>query len=183
MSAYSFRDSGASLKVPSSGPPGQVADADVDEDLQPTGNAEEDATIPEEELRFGSIAGRAGTDLFSGDGTSNVDMLSLTANDTTRDRLESAFTEGRAVVAGIMNDPLSSSREGLSDAHSYTVLGYDRATDTVTLRNPHGYGEHEGAKGQVLDGVSDGVFTLTVDELNRLFTNVTYANAPFASEE
>lgn len=107
-------------------------------------------------------------------------MLSLTANDTTRDRLESAFTEGRAVVAGIMNDPLSSSREGLPDAHSYTVLSYDRATDMVTLRNPHGYGEPEGAKGQVLDGVGDGVFTITVDELKRLFTNVTYANAPFA---
>lgn len=144
---------------------------------------DEDATIPEEALRFGSIAGRAGADLFSGDGTSNVDTLALTDNDTIRDRLESAFTDGRVVVAGISNNPLYAAREGLPDAHTYSVLGYDRAADTVTLRNPHGFGEHEGDKGQVLDGISDGVFTLTIDEFNRLFSNVAYGNAPFAKRD
>jgi len=144
---------------------------------------DEDAVVPEEELGWGSLAGRAGTDLFSGDGSSNVDMLGLTENDTTRDRMESAFSEGRVVIAGINNDPFSEDREGLPDAHAYSVLAYDRATDTVTLRNPHGQGEHNGADGQPIDGTDDGVFTLTMDEFNRLFSSVSYSNASFAKEE
>lgn len=144
---------------------------------------EDDAVLPEEELGWGSLAGRAGTDLFSGDGSSNVDMLGLTESDTTRDRMESAFSEERAVIAGIANDPLSEDREGLPDAHAYSVLGYDRETDAVTLRNPHGQGEHNGVDGQPADGTDDGVFTLTMDEFNRLFSTVSYSNAPFARQE
>jgi hypothetical protein len=144
---------------------------------------DEDAVVPEEELGWGSLAGRAGTDLFSGAGSSNVDMLGLTENDTTRDRMESAFSEGRVVIAGINNDPFSEDREGLPDAHAYSVLAYDRATDTVTLRNPHGQGEHNGADGQPIDGTDDGVFTLTMDEFNRLYSSVSYSNASFAQEE
>ena len=143
---------------------------------------DEDAVLPEEELDGGSIAGRAGTDLFSGDGSSNVDMLGLTDNDTTRDRMEAAFADGRVVIAGINNDPFSGDREGLPDAHAYTVIGYDRATDTVTLRNPHGRNEHVGADGQPLDGTDDGVFTLSMEEFNRLYSSVSYSNGPIKQE-
>lgn len=144
---------------------------------------DEDEVLSEEEMDGGSIAGRAGTDLFSGDGSSNVDILGLTANDTTRDRMESAFSEGRVVIAGINNDPLSDHREGLPDAHSYSVIGYDRETDTVMLRNPHGQSEHVGEDGQPLDGKDDGVFTLTMAEFNRLFSHVSYSGGPMAQGE
>ena len=144
---------------------------------------DEDADPPEEALGWGSVAGRAGTDLFSGDGSSNVDMLSLTETDTTRERMESAMSEGRVVIAGIANDPLSDNREGLPDAHAYSVLGYDPQTDTVTLRNPHGHGERRGPDGPTVDGVDDGVFTLTMDEFNALFSTVSYANAPLTKAE
>lgn len=107
----------------------------------------------------------------------------MTDNDTTRDRMESAFDAGRVVIAGINNDPLSEDREGLPDAHATSVLSYDRETDTVTLRNPHGRNEREGADGQPLDGTDDGVFTLTMDEFNRLFSTVSYSASPFAQQE
>lgn len=145
--------------------------------------SDEDATIPEQALDGGSMFSRWGTNLFSGDGSTNTDQLALTDNDTTRDRMESAFDEGRVVVANIINVPFSDNREGLPDGHAYTVIGYDRSSDTVTIRNPHGHGEVVGADGLPLDGKDDGVFRLKMDEFNRLFSNVSYSEAPFAKEE
>jgi len=139
-----------------------------------------DNPLPAEELDGGSIAGRAGTDFFSSDGSSNVDMLGLTDNDTTRDRMEAAFSEGRVVIAGINNDLLDDNREGLPDAHAYSVIGYDRENDTVTIRNPHGRNEHENADGSARDGTDDGTFTLSMDEFNRLFSSVSYSDGAFA---
>jgi len=142
-----------------------------------------DATLLPEELDGGSIAGRAGTDFFSGDGSSNVDMLSLTDNDTTRDRMQSAFEDGRVVIAGINNDLLDDNREGLPDAHAYSILGYDRENDTVTIRNPHARNEHDDAAGNPRDGTDDGTFTLSMTEFNRLFSSVSYSDAAFAGDD
>lgn len=145
--------------------------------------ADEDAVIPAEALDGGSFMSRWGTNLFSGDGSTNTDQLGLTANDTTRDRMESAFSDGRVVVANINNDLLGDNRDGLPVGHAYSVLGYDRETDTVTIRNPHGRSEVVDADGNPLDGTDDGTFTLTMAEFNRLFSNVSYSGAAFAQEE
>ncbi|MCB9674322.1 MAG: hypothetical protein H6737_04350, partial [Alphaproteobacteria bacterium] len=110
-------------------------------------------------------------------------MLMFTGHDTTRERMQAAFDEKRVVIATINNDPRSDNREGLPDTHAYTVLGFDPAADTVELRNPHAKNEHDGPDGQPLDGKEDGKFTLSMEEFNRLFSNVAYGGAPFASKE
>ena len=138
-----------------------------------------DSELPAEELDGGAIAGRDGAEFFSGDGTANADMLAVTADETTRERMAAAFDEGRVVIAGIKKDLFSDNREGLTTAHAYSILAYDPSTDNVTIRNPHGRGEHDGKDGKPLDGVDDGTFTLTMDEFVRLFSIVAYAGEPF----
>jgi hypothetical protein len=97
--------------------------------------------------------------------------------------MQSAFEDGRAVIAGINNDLLGDNREGLPDAHAYSIIGYDRESDTVTIRNPHGRNEHEDAQGNARDGTDDGTFTLSMTEFNRLFSSVSYSDAAFAGDD
>ncbi len=108
----------------------------------------------------------------------NVDDTAFTDTDTTRDRMEDALSNGRLVTAGISSGPFTADRiQGLPTGHEYTVVGYDRATDTVTLRNPWGRTEHTGADGTKSDGTDDGTFTVTMEEFDDLFSDVTYQQA------
>ncbi|MEZ4320776.1 MAG: hypothetical protein R3F61_25060 [Myxococcota bacterium] len=95
----------------------------------------------------------------------------------------STGTPFRTALAVSASTLRSDNREGLPDGHAYTVLGFDPATDTVELRNPHARNEHEGPDGQPLDGKEDGRFTPSMEEFDRLFSNVAYGGAPFASKE
>jgi hypothetical protein len=104
-----------------------------------------------------------------------TDSLFWTSKDTTRNRLENTLGDGRIVVAGIHNDLLPwTDHKGLVSGHAYSVLGYDRKSDLVTLRNPWARREIVGADGKPRDGRDDGVFTLSVDEFHSLFDEVAY---------
>lgn len=112
--------------------------------------------------------------------STNTDTLALTAKSTTRSRLQSALRNKRVVTASVNSLAASlwgndkkASQQGLPANHVYTILSYDRASDTLRVRNPWGVGSD--AKGlRHNDGNNDGVFTLTMDEFYRYFSFIGY---------
>ncbi len=130
-----------------------------------------------------SVSGDAGSTALPGTATANLtggsdmDMLGMTQQATTRQKLTSAFAENRPVTAGMNRDidPWGDNRyEGLPQGHAYSVTGYDPDTDTLTLRNPWGRAEWTNEDGQPRDGVDDGTFTMTVEEFHNTFSTVAY---------
>ena len=106
----------------------------------------------------------------------DTDILSLTRESTTHEKLSKAMREGRVVTASIRhNMPLTSDdRNGLPMGHAYTVVAYDPSSRTVTVRNPWGHNELANENGQPRDGKNDGVFTLSLSEFDDNFTQVAY---------
>jgi hypothetical protein len=72
----------------------------------------------------------------------DTDMFWCTRNETTRDKLENALANNKIVVAGTYVSwfaPRADYRRySLRAEHYYAVVAYNRQTDTVTLRDPHG---------------------------------------------
>ncbi len=58
---------------------------------------------------------------------------------------------------------------GLNNNHAYAVLGFDRESNLVTLRNPHGEGELNGA-----DKINDGTFQIPFDRFYASFHGVVH---------
>jgi len=151
-----------------------------DPDVQPyTG-------VPQDDIDGGRLL-PSGVNMFSANGSSNLDLMPLNDIGTTADRLAEAFGDGRVVTAGIRSGlPIlepDGRREGLPMGHAYSVVAYDAQNGFVTLRNPWGHDEWTGPDGtQGAD--NDGTFTLTLEEFDQLFTTVCYADAaPTAAQE
>lgn len=118
----------------------------------------------------------SGIDVMSSRG-SDLDLLATSSYAEQRTKLTEALSNGRMVVAGVRNAmPWTSGRRdnGLPMGHAYSVLAFDAATDTVTLRNPWGHAEPRNASGGAADGTDDGVFTMTLEEFNQNFTTIGY---------
>lgn len=98
-------------------------------------------------------------------GGADHDMLGLTRRAVTRAKLTAATTEGRIVTASVKMP----NRLGLPIGHIYTVLAFDGAA--VTVRNPWG------RSGGRRDGDDDGIVTLTLEEFDDVFFDVTYETA------
>jgi hypothetical protein len=101
-------------------------------------------------------------------GKANAGMVNdraLTMNDLRR------FRAGRmALVAGTWGTPPSRQMTGVDwwvPAHCYTILSYDEAAQTVTLRNPWGARPEP-----------DGVFTLPLAIFLQAYESYTYAQTP-----
>jgi hypothetical protein len=96
---------------------------------------------------------------------SDMDILSLTSKDETRSKLDSAFPNGkpnRIVTAGIFSE----NDLGLPDGHAYSVIGWDGSK--LTVRNPWG-SNPAGTRGE-----KTGVFEMTLDEFDKIFSNICY---------
>ena len=85
----------------------------------------------------------------------------------TRTMLTEILGEGGPVICGSRNrkgaateegKALEAEHNGVANNHAYTVLKFDADKDTVTVRNPWGRGEWNGAN----DGVNDGTFEMPV---------------------
>lgn len=58
--------------------------------------------------------------------------------------------------------------DGLVGLHAYSLIGYDPATDKVTLHNPWGNTEYGN------DGVDDGIFSMPFADFHRLFSHLSW---------
>lgn len=85
-----------------------------------------------------------------------------------------SISNGEFLIAGVYPDlgPLKFDT-GIPQNHMYTILSYVPAEEIgesiVTLRNPWGHGEPADEYGRALDGVNDGVFSITLAEFKERF--------------
>jgi hypothetical protein len=114
----------------------------------------------------GRALGR-GIELVTGHGT-DVDELFVTTLATTRDKLEKAFANGKIVTAGINNDFIKDDRSGWPNAHAYAILGYDRASDRIKVRNPWG---NTGPAGHSVAFVP---YAMSLPEFMSIFSRLAY---------
>lgn len=129
--------------------------------------------VPEEGSDGGSLR-NAGLRILTGRDV-NSDSTTFTTEEGLHEALSSAFRDGRPVTCYINNLPGDRTSIGLPDGHEYSVTGYDPETRTVTIRNPWGHDEPKNADGTPRDGVDDGVFTMSIEEFNREFSGLAYA--------
>lgn len=116
-----------------------------------------------------------GVSAVTGSGT-DTDILSFTSLSTTRAKLEAAMKAGRVVTAGTTKAlPWQEENAGgIVSGHAFTVVAYDRGSDTITLRNPWGSTEPTNAQGQAADGRDDGVFQMKLPDFDSRFANICY---------
>jgi hypothetical protein len=121
--------------------------------------------------KSGFMIGKGISDL-TGHGN-DTDYLTITRNSTTRNKLEEKLNSGKIVLGSTFGDGDES--KNISSSHVYSILAYDRKTDLITIKNPWGAsGEPNGIKNN--DGISDGVFKLTMSEFNDMFSLICYEN-------
>lgn len=85
-----------------------------------------------------------------------------------RDQLEKGLSDEKLVVGSS-----SPGATAIPGDHAYTILGYDRASDTVTLRNPWGHGELTDPSGAPIDGNDDGIFAMSLSQFTANFDGFT----------
>ena len=115
--------------------------------------------------------GRTGgvTELLTGH-SSDTDMLFLTSQETTADKLERAFSSNppKAVTAGISKGILSDTTDDkFYTGHAYSIVGFKpdgKGGGMVTIRNPWG-----GA-----DNTTDGTITIPLDKFMKNFSDINY---------
>lgn len=100
------------------------------------------------------------------------DILALTKDSTIRSKLTKALSANKMVTVATTGSSDSTTVANLPQNHAYTVLSYDPKTDKVTLRNPWG-GDANGDK-DYRGKKNDGVFEVSISELNKYFRNITY---------
>ncbi len=110
-------------------------------------------------------------ELLTGSSTDS-DIFTFTSKNTTREKLAKALGKGNIVAASTVNS--GNKPKNLMADHSYTILSFDAKADTVRIRNPHGGGSDGTGFKNGDDGKNDGTFTLTIDELNKYFSSITY---------
>lgn len=88
----------------------------------------------------------------------------------------SEFVSGKHQIAtaGVMWKENGQTDMGLTAMHEYSIIGYDRASRTVRLRNPIQGMEPVGKDGKAFDGVIDGEFSLSLDTFQKQFSVLTY---------
>ncbi|MFN8673771.1 MAG: C2 family cysteine protease [Candidatus Sericytochromatia bacterium] len=103
--------------------------------------------------------------------STDTDYLTLNSKKSIRNKLEEKLNASKVIVASTFGDGDKS--KNISPSHVYSILGYDRKTDLITIRNPWGAsGEPNGIKNN--DGVKDGVFQLTMKEFDDMFSLICY---------
>lgn len=113
-----------------------------------------------------------GISIVTGSST-DTDILTLTRDSTIRSKLTKAFENDKVVTLHAIRWTAGSKENNIPDNHIYSVLSFDPKTDTVRVRNPWGPGsDATGIKNP--DNLNDGVFTLTIAELNKYFSDICY---------
>lgn len=119
-----------------------------------------------------TIVGRAIQELTGN--PRDTDFLFATTKDFTRERLKHAVENNKLMVASINKSLFGKNELNLPDGHVYTILDYDPKTDKVKLRNPWGSTEAQNKDGSTRDGTDDGIFEVTLDEFDKIFSTASY---------
>lgn len=111
----------------------------------------------------------------------DIDLISYSSSSEIEAKMQQAIKDGQPITVGINGNVLSliksgydKTEQGLQRKHEYSVENYDPITKTVTIRNPWGRGEPIDLDGKPRDGKDDGVFTMSLDEFQRTFSDVAY---------
>ncbi|MFN8578677.1 MAG: C2 family cysteine protease [Candidatus Sericytochromatia bacterium] len=130
----------------------------------------QDHTFGKKQVELSGMNIRKGISDVTGNST-DIDTITRFSIDSIKDKIENKISQGKIIVASTFG--YGDASKNISSKHVYSVLGYDRNTDLITVRNPWGAsGEPNGIKNN--DGVSDGVFKLTPQEFNNLFSLICY---------
>jgi hypothetical protein len=101
------------------------------------------------------------------------DTLAFTSLSATDRKLTEAMDDHRPVTAGVFKNLFGGSSP-IPDGHAYSVLDYDSDSKQVTIRNPWGNIEPHDARGHALDGNDDGIFSLSLQDFDKIFSEVAY---------
>lgn len=136
--------------------------------------------IPQENIGSGSLKSDGLRILTPG----GVDSYSFNFGNESNDELDKALTDatrdGRPITLGRNGSPwetlgLSNGDDGVPRRHEYAVIGYDPETKTLLVRNPWGHTEPRDSQGRPKDGVDDGVYRMTIDEVRKTFSSIQVA--------
>lgn len=115
----------------------------------------------------------AGIRILTGGGVS-TDWTMTTSYSSMMNKLTNAFNDNKLVTVDTGSSPNS---EGLPTLHEYSVLAF-QANETepklsvVTIRNPWGDTEPIDSSRGARDGVNDGVFKMTLEQMATVFHSV-----------
>ena len=97
------------------------------------------------------------------------ELLEILDDATAQKRILVAVTDG--------HDDSHENKQGIPELHAYSVIDWDTKHDVITLRNPWGsrkLGEPHSADGHALDGKTDGVFRMSLQQFRQTFAVLFY---------
>lgn len=91
----------------------------------------------------------------------------------------SSFGDFRESLSGFLeqdkwvNAIVWDSPAGLPEGHAYTIEGFDRESDTITVRNPWGFVSGGSHDSQVVQDLGDGRFAMNTDDFLKNFADLS----------
>lgn len=83
-----------------------------------------------------------------------------------------AMENGQALILVAENTGGKTKNSKLVQGHAYSIIGLDTETNMVQIRNTWGRGEPMNANGVARDGVDDGIFEMSLADLNKDFDKI-----------
>jgi len=132
----------------------------------------------------GGSAIASGHRVLSESGAATRQRFSRTPDEEVKASIVNALADGRPISISALNTTASivGLGENLTDenklyrGHSYSIIGFDAATNMVKIRNPWGHGgEPEDSNHGARDGIDDGIFSLSLEALKKDFDSIQFA--------
>lgn len=109
-------------------------------------------------------------------GGKRTDVGPLTADVTLQQLLGQAKTGVPVTAGGRVGNILSDMGKDANEGHEFSVLSYDADKQLVTLRNPWGRNiPHPALNAAPVNGDAEGVFTISLADFKREFSEITVA--------
>ena len=141
--------------------------------------------IPQENVGEGSCRAD-GLRMISPGGVNSYDFnFSLASDDELDKELTAATQSGRAITLNsnefLGEDTLTKygiiniDDKGVPRSHEFAVIGYDTQSKQLIIRNPWGRTEPRDSQGRPKDGVDDGVYRMSLEEVRKTFKRLNVA--------
>jgi hypothetical protein len=128
----------------------------------------------------GGLIGFKAMEVLTGHESGDIPIRDASGNfiapDNIRESIDRTLRGHRLIAAETGKTPEKTDRGQLAPHHEYQILAYDRATDTITIRDPNG-NHGRGAAGVPsfahASGQDDGVMTMRMSDFLRNFNGVS----------